>query len=256
MPTERSFSEAINEKGDTGDNEEGAAAAAAIATNAAAVEAQVILCFKEAQSIGQEIEKRATNYGKEPLKRRTRELLQSYGKSFDSLWQNFCENHGKIENLITDRQVAYFSENYYGVIQKLYNKMQARVNSDLQSFKPHNFQLPPQQIPLPEQSTPKQQQASKNASSAHHQAEWQAILKLLNNILAKAMAKSSEENVMVEDFEFIATQCDKYFDSFSMSHVKLMSVSNDEEGKFKRTMERKKMNIKPFLCLSKPKSIN
>lgn len=170
------------------------------------------LLFVEARAAGEELEKRETNYGKEPKKRKSEQKIREYGKSLTNLWQLFEGFNGEIEKLATDKSVAYFTDNYYGFVKNIYSRFRAKIESDL----PSAF----------EEISPRGSEENVQPSGVEEvkkiMYERRGKLALLDNFLKKLSSTNFDECAMVEDLEFRLKQCEKYFDSFTTAHTSVI----------------------------------
>lgn len=193
----------------------------------------------DAQSLGEEIQKREILHKKEGKARKTKERLLNVGKSLLNLWQQFEVVHGKIEELAEDRNIPYFMDDYYSYVSEIYLRTQRLVKDDMSKLEKSKSSTRNSDQPSSatlSNKTPSTSISHQNSSeSTPTQNEQSIVVKkslivrlerknMLENFINKVAGKNLSEIDLIEDLEFMQGQSERYFEMFSNSHVEALHL--------------------------------
>lgn len=187
---------------------------------------QLDYCLEQIKRTGEELERRSLLLSKESVPRRTEERITQYGKSCLNFWNEIIDYDKEIKKLAQDTSISYFTDDYFGFLEKIKNKMKKNVEKVLPNF----F------VELEEEKEEKEEESfdnddnEKQKSSANLVAKRNLKMSFLSNYINR-IENNDLNDLSIEELEVFAKRCDSYFDKFSTDHARVLSMEISELDK-------------------------
>lgn len=167
---------------------------------------QLIKLLLEQKDNGEDLERAASNYRKEPHDRKTKKRITTLSENFKNLWEKFNTVHIKIEGLTEARTAKYFEEDYYGAIKTCFDEIWTRMEDDLSKF--------------PEEEN------GNNGNEKEGDVTDRSIYRDMLEANLERYNSAPIDEYEIEDLEFIIQRVDKYYNLFARYHFLVLQDQN------------------------------